>query len=112
MNGCIATLASFMLIALLIMLIGITQGHPILGTIAMINAVLGAMVGLPLVIIGKTRVTQASRLLAGTDSARAIASQREIQSLNADPGSEINRLHPPDSVTEGTTLNLRRDRKV
>ena len=109
MNGGIATLASFMLIAVLITLIGITQGQSVLIAIAMINALLGAIVGLPLVIIGKTRVTKAARLLSGEEPSRAIASQREVQSLNTDPGSEIKRLPPPGSVTEGTTRNLRRD---
>src|SRR5262249_21765382 len=69
MNGGIAVLTSFMLVAAFITLISITQGHPVLAVIAMINAVFGAMLGLPLVIVGKMRVTQASRLLSGEKSA-------------------------------------------
>ena len=110
MNGGVATLASFMVIAVIITLIGITQGHPVLATIAMLNALLGALVGLPLIVIGKTRVSQAARLLSGEESSRTIAPQREIQSLTAGAESEINRLHPPNSVTEGTTRNLSRER--
>ena len=112
MNGGIATLASFMLIAVFIMLISITQGHPFLMAIAMLNALLGALIGLPLVIIGKTRVAKATRLLSGEEPSQAMASQRETQSLNTGPESEIKRLPPVDSVTEDTTLNLRRDRKI
>jgi len=68
MNGGIAVLTSFMLVAVMITLISITQGHPFLLAIAMLNAVLGALIGLPLVIVGKIRVTQASRLLSGEES--------------------------------------------
>ena len=112
MNGGIATLASFMLIAVFITLISITQAHPFLIVIAMINALLGAIIGLPLVMIGKRRVTKAARLLSGEEPSQAMASQRETQSLNTGPESEIKRLPPVDSVTEDTTLNLRRDRKI
>jgi len=80
--------------------------------IAMLNALLGAIIGLPLVIIGKTRVAKAARLLSGDEPARAVDSHRNIQSLNA--GSELgtNQLIAPGSVTEHTTLDLRNHRKV
>jgi len=111
MNGGIATLASFMLIAVFIMLISITQGHPVLMAIAMVNALLGAIIGLPLVLIGKTRVTKAARLLSGEDPARVIDSHRN-QSLNAGPELGTNQLIAPSSVTEHTTLDLRNHRKA
>jgi len=111
MNGGIAVLTSFMLVAVMITVISITQGHPVLLAIAMLNAVLGALIGLPLVIVGKMRVTQASRLLSGEESAHAIAGQRDIQYLNANAGNEVNRLPPPGSVTDRTTLELKRHRK-
>jgi hypothetical protein len=107
MNGGIAVLTSFMLVAVMITLISIAQGHPVLLAIAMLNAVLGALIGLPLVIVGKIRVTQASRLLSGEESAHAIAAQRDNQYLNA---GDVNRL-PPGSVTDRTTLDLKRHRK-
>jgi hypothetical protein len=110
MNGGIAVLTSFMLVAVMITLISITQGHPFLLAIAMLNAVLGALIGLPLVIVGKIRVTQASRLLSGEESAHAIAAQRDNQYLNAGAGADVNRL-PPGSVTDRTTLDLKRLRK-
>jgi len=112
MNGGIATLASFMLIAVFIMLISITQGHPVLMAIAMLNALLGAIIGLPLVLIGKTRVTKAARLLSGEEPARAIDSHRNIQSLNGDSELGTNQLIAPGSVTEHTTLDLRNQRKT
>ncbi len=110
-NGGIATITIFMLVAALITLIGVTQGHPVLSVIAMINALLGAMVGIPLIVIGKTRVKHASRLLSGELPARAIDSRRQIQS----PGGaelEANWRRPPGSVTDRTTLDLQRHRKV
>src|SRR6185295_14605918 len=106
MNGGIAVLTSFMLIAVILTLLSITQGHPVLAAVAMLNAVLGALIGLPLVIVGKMRVTQASRLLSGEESAQAIAAQRDSQYLNANAGKEVNRLAPPGSVTDRTTLDL------
>jgi len=111
MNGGIAVLTSFMLIAVIITLLSITQGHPVLAVIGMMNAVLGALVGLPLVIVGKIRVTQASRLLSGEESKRAIAAQRDNQYLSAGAGKEVNRLPPPGSVTDRTTLDLKRHQK-
>jgi len=111
MNGGIAVLTSFMLVAVMITLISITQGHPVLLAIAMLNAVLGALIGLPLVIVGKIRVTRATRLLSGEESAQAIAAQRDNQDLNANAGREVNRLPPPGSVTDRTTLDLKRYRK-
>jgi len=111
MNGGIAVLTSFMLIAVILTLLSITQGHPVLAAVAMLNAVLGALIGLPLVIVGKMRVTQASRLLSGEESAQAIAAQRDSQYLNANAGKEVNRLAPPGSVTDRTTLDLKRHRK-
>jgi hypothetical protein len=74
----------------------------------MINAALGALIGLPLAIVGKSRVGKASRLLSGEESMRAIDSQRKKQSLDvAEPKS----LPVPGSVTERTTLDLSRHRK-
>ena len=104
MNGGIATLAVFMLIAFIISLLGMTQGHPVLIAVAMINALLGALIGLPLVLAGKVRVSQASRLLSSKGS-------RPAQSLKAGYESKSNRL-PPGSVTDHTTLNLKNHRQA
>ena len=112
MNGGIATLAVFMMIAVTITLIAIFLGHPALIAIAMINAALGALIGLPLVMVGKSRVTQASRLLSGEASAKAIDSPRGIRSPDPAVQSEMDQLNPPRSVTEHTTLDLRGRRDV
>lgn len=111
LNGGIATVTIFMIIAVLITLLGVTQGHPVLITIGMLNALLGAVVGLPLILLGKLSVRQALRLLSGEVSARAFDSQRQIKSSNAGPDSTTNRLSPPGSVTDRTTLDLRRHRE-
>jgi hypothetical protein len=111
MNGGIATVTIFMIIAVLITQLSVTQGHPVLIAIAMLNALLGAVIGLPLILVGKARVRQASRLLSGEVSARAIDSERQIKSLDAGPDSATNRLSPPGSVTDRTTLDLGRHRK-
>ena len=111
MNGGIAVLTSFMLIAVILTLLSITQGHPVLAAVAMLNAVLGALIGLPLVIVGKIRVTQASRLLSGEESAHAIVERRDNQYINAGAGVDVDRLPPPGSVTDRTTLDLKRHRK-
>ena len=112
MNGGIATLAAFMLIAVVITFIGITQGHPVLSAIAMLNAAVGALIGLPLVMIGKSRMSQALHLLSGEESVRALDSQRrKDQSLHAGLESDRRLPQAPGSVTEHTTLDLRTHRK-
>jgi len=110
-NGGIATVSVFMFVATLITLIGTTQGHPVLIAVAMINALFGAIVGLPLIIIGQTRVRQASRLLAGEKTAQAFDSQRRMEPVDAGD-SQRNRLPPQGSVTDRTTLDLGRQRKL
>lgn len=109
MNGGIATLSVFMLIALVIALFGTLQGQPVLIAVAMLNALLGALIGLPLVIAGKVKVGQASRLLSSKDSRRLIDSQG-VQALNAGYESKGTRL-PPASVTEHTTVHLDKHRQ-
>src|SRR5262249_22446108 len=94
MNGGIATLVVFNVIALIIIVLSLALNDLSLITIAMINAMLGALVGLPLVIIGKSRVTQGTRLLSGRGPIRELDSRRETRSV---PSSELeaNRLPPP-----------------
>jgi len=111
MNGGIATVAVFTLIAVIITLIGVLFGHPILGTIAMINALLGVLIGLPLVMVGKMRVRQAARLLSSSPERRALDAERRNEAITSGPQSDFNRL-APGSVTENTTLDLKGRRKV
>ncbi|HJX90938.1 MAG TPA: hypothetical protein VJ372_10605 [Pyrinomonadaceae bacterium] len=97
---------------MIITLIGVAPEDSSLSTIGMINTALGALIGLPLLIVGKTRVSQAAHLLSGEPSMRTIESRREIQSLNAGLEPETNRLIHPESVNEHTTLDLKGHRKV
>ena len=109
MNGGIATVAVFTLIAVFITLIGALSGHPVLGTIGMINSLLGVLIGLPLVLVGKMRVRQAARLLSGPET-RALDTERRNGAITSGLQSDFNRL-APGSVTENTTLNLKTRRK-
>lgn len=81
------------------------RGLHLLIAIAMINALPGALIGLPLVIAGRVQVGQASRLLSSKDS------KQRIPNLNAGYESKSNRLSPA-TVTEQTTLNLNNHRQV
>jgi len=111
MNGGIATLAVFTLVAVIITLLGIALGQPTLSTIAMINAAFGALIGLPLVIVGKSRVRRATQLLSGSPETRALDVERRNEAITSCPQSDFNRL-APSSVTENTTLDLKGRRKV
>jgi len=104
MNGGIATLAVFTLIGVIITLLGIVLGHPALSAVGMLNAVLGVLIGLPLVIVGKSRVRQAVRLLSSTQS-RTLEVERQNEAITSDRQSDFKRL-APGSVTENTTFNL------
>ena len=110
MNGGIASLASFMFVAVMIALIGATQDHPVFMAVAMLNAVIGALIGLPLIIAGKTRISRAAHLLSAEKSRRSIEQKQTVPSLNKQ--SPTNPLVAPGSVTEHTTLDLRSHRKV
>src|SRR5215510_14810591 len=66
MNGGIAALISFTLIAIQISALGFALGDPSLSGIAMINVLLGALIGFPLVFVGKASMKRATRLLSRT----------------------------------------------
>ena len=110
MNGGIATLAVFTLVAVIITLIGVAVGAPELSTIAMVNVAFGALIGWPLVIVGKLRVRQATRLLSGSPEPRALDAERRNVAITPGPQSDFNRL-APGSVTENTTLDLKSRRQ-
>jgi hypothetical protein len=108
MNGGIATLVVFMLIAVFITLIGIVFGHPVMSAIGMLNALVGALIGIPLVVVGKIGMKRATRLLSGsqTESKTLLTEARgELLAVRAEQAVQ---LSPPASVTEHTTLNLDR----
>lgn len=110
MNGGIAVLVVFTLIAFLIASIGVVFGHPILSTIAMINVLMGALIGLPLVFLGKAAMRRATRLLSTSQNRIGHGPADRIQTpndlLTNDLNAEAQRVPLSASVTEHTTLNL------
>ena len=116
MNGGIATLISFILIALLLSVLGIALGNPVLSSIGMLNVLLGALIGFPLVFVGKANVKRATRLLSGTQhqiSRRTAGSvHRPGDLLTTDLEKGTHSVSAPGSVTEHTTLELHEPRSA
>src|SRR5262249_50882863 len=91
-------------------------GVPTMSIIAMINVLLGALIGFPLVFVGKASVKRAARLLS---TSQTQIGQKTLNSLER-PGvlstSGINagpqRVTVPDSVTEHTTLDLQERSRI
>ena len=110
MNGGIATLISFILIALLLSVLGIALGNPVLSSIAMLNVLLGALIGFPLVFVGKASVKRATRLLSGAQHQVGHGApnslQRPSELLTTGLDKRAKNIHIPGSVTEHTTLDL------
>lgn len=116
MNGGIATLITFTLIAILLAILGVALGDPSLSTIAMINVLLGALIGFPLVFVGKASVKRATRLLSRsqTQIGRAVVDplQRPGDLLTTGLIAPAERVLTPGSVTEHTTLDLRERSRI
>ncbi len=116
MNGGIATLLTFTLIAVLIAFLGVALGDPTMSTIAIINVLLGALIGFPLLFVGKASVKRAARLLStsqtqiGQKTLNPLERPGDLSTsgLNAGP----RRLPMPDSVTEHTTLDLQERARI
>jgi hypothetical protein len=109
-NGGIATILAFTLIAVIITIIGISLGHPVLGTIAMLNELLGIVIGVPLVLAGKVSTKRAARLLSLNEAKRdhpTLNVQESEGRVTAGLNSQPARLPASESVTENTTLYLR-----
>jgi len=109
MNGGIATLISFILIAVMLSVLGIALGNPVLSSIAMLNVLLGALIGFPLVFFGKASVKRATRLLSRPqhqigNRTNSLHERGELLTTDLDKGAQ--RIGVPASVTEHTTLNL------
>jgi len=101
------TLIAFISIAVTISALGIAIGNPVLGFIAMLNVVLGALIGFPLVFIGNARLTKAKRLLSHPQTSHHPGIQGTSSQMPAI--AQTNRLPEPlnqASVTEHTTLHL------
>ena len=109
MNGGIAALMSFTLIAILIAISAVALGDPALTNIALINLLLGALIGLPVLFIGTTSVRRATRLLSRSQS-QVRHGVREPVRLPGDlMTTGLNSNAPrvlPGSVTEHTTFDL------
>ena len=107
-KGGSATLLSFMVIALIIAILSVTLGEPSLSLIAMINALLGAAIGLPLVFVGKASLKRARRLLSPVDAEFNYSAMKpgSPNQLPTSPEVELLRPRATSPVTENTTLNL------
>jgi len=108
-NGGIATIVAFTLIAVIITLIGISLGQPALGTIAMLNELLGIIIGVPLVLAGKVGTNRAARMLSLNESKRdhsTLNMQESDGRVTEGLSSHPARLPAAESVAENTTLNL------
>jgi len=110
MNGGIAVIIVFTIIALFIAIGGVVLGHPTLSTIAMINVLLGALIGLPLVFLGTAQVRRATRLLSGSQNRIGQGGINRFQPPNDLLTTGLNqderRVPSSASVTEHTTVNL------
>ena len=102
-----STLIAFISIAVTIATLGVVIGNPILVAIAMLNVLVGALIGFPLFFVGNAKLIKAKRLL----------SQADISSRPAIAGASRNQLVTPQtsdlpapanqsSITEHTTLHL------
>jgi len=112
MNGGIASVLIFTVIATILALLGVFLGQPVLSTIAMMNALLGVLIGVPLIIVGKSRIRAATRLLTSNPADRALGSEHDSDQVTARPQSQLEQLPPVSSITEHTTLDLNRPRKM
>ena len=104
------TLVAFTLIGLAIAIPGIASNNAALSNIAIINLLLGSLIGLPLIYLGKASVKRAARLLSKSEvqppHSSADQPDQSARLLTTDLNSESLRMPVQGSVTEHTTLNL------
>jgi len=109
-TGGSATLVVFTLIALAITFVGVALNDPTFSYIAIINFLLGAFVGLPLVYVGKAKVKRGARLLSSSQTQSNQSALHQIPQpdnrLTTGLNSDLPRLPVQGSVTEHTTLHL------
>ncbi|HEY8224841.1 MAG TPA: hypothetical protein VIG25_06150, partial [Pyrinomonadaceae bacterium] len=86
------------------------------GYIAFINLLLGTTIGTPLVCFGRSKVKRAVRLLSKSQNEASPSVLDEAQRRYNLPASGFNTQSPlptpQSSITENTTLNLRRAEHV
>jgi len=110
LNAGTAALLAFTLIAVAIAGLGIAIQNSSLAFSAIINLLLGSVIGLPMIYYGKARVKRAARLLSGSDSEPAPEKLGQLPQRDELSTSGLNsdfaKLPSPGSVTEQTTYEL------
>ncbi|HMG37487.1 MAG TPA: hypothetical protein VKM94_26520 [Blastocatellia bacterium] len=110
LNAGIATLIVFTIIGILLTILGIALGDQTFSTIGMINVLLGVLFGFPLMLIGKTDLKRANRLLSAAKPQVGHAAPKSLQRpsefLTAGLDKNVQQPAVPGSVTEHTTLDL------
>ena len=107
LNGGSITLLVFTLVAFTFMIAGFAKVNPILTNIAIINALFGLFIGLPLIFFGKHQLNQALRKLSPT-----VPTTNQFQPTKHDASTALLmnaspfQTEPEASVTEQTTRNL------
>ena len=106
-NAGAATLVAFTLIGLALSIPGFLSHNAELISVAIINLLLGSLIGLPLIYVGKAGVNRAARLLSKSEAQPALNNtQQPGKLLTQDPNTQSLGVPVPGSVTEHTTLNL------
>jgi hypothetical protein len=105
-----ATLITFTLIGLAIAIPGFASNNAALSDIAIINLLLGSVIGLPLIYAGKASLKRAARLLSKSQPQSGHSSldraQQTDRLLTKGLDADSVTTSVPGSVTEHTTLNL------
>ena len=104
-----ATMTAFAVIALILGAVGFAAHDLILPFIGLLNAMLGLLIGLPLILVGKVSLRRATRLLSGSDSGSDsklvnTSQERHFLKTGLEAKADIPAAH--DSVTEHTTREL------
>jgi hypothetical protein len=102
------TLIAFISIAVSIAVLAVVGGHPVLSTIAMINVLLGALIGFPFVFVGSAKLIKAKRLISPSQASEDLAVQDSTpKELPAPDTAELGPPKPRGSITEQTTIHLK-----
>ncbi len=109
-NAGSGTIVVFTLIGVALTILGFSINEPVLINIALINMILGSIIGIPLVYLGRVNLKRAARLLSKREGEANHSSLNQKQEpetlLTSGLDSESNRMLNPVSVTEHTTQNL------
>ena len=102
-------LITFISIAVTIAGLDVALGIHVLSAIAMANVLVGALIGLPFVFVGYSKVSKAKRLMSEAEANQhpAIQGHTEKQ-LPAAETAELPPTHGRPSITEHTTVHVTR----